>query len=265
MTCISPSLPSLRSTSVGVLGFMLASSLMPVAAPAQESFFDSFEEFDTSRWFVSDGWTNGPHQNCWWSSRAVQARDGQLVLKLQASDDPEQPFICGEVQTRQRFEFGTYETRFRTDRASGVIAAFFTYIGEVHDQPHDEIDIEVLTRDPGRVEFNTFVDGEMLNGHQVDLPAPADEVFHHYAFIWEEDRIRWFLNGVLMHEATENLVEHAQKIYLSHWSTDQLTDWMGEFEDPGRPLEMHIDWVAWTAPGKDCAFPESILCQEDIP
>jgi endo-1,3-1,4-beta-glycanase ExoK len=234
----------------------------PTIAFAQDSFFDDFEQFDKDRWYVSDGWTNGAHQACWWSSRAIDVRDGNLVLILEASDDPEQPYICGEVQTNARFKHGTFETRFRTDRASGVNAAFFTYIGEVHNRPHDEIDIEVLTRDPGRVEFNTFVDGEMMNGGVATLPEPADEVFVHYAFIWDEERIRWFLDGELVHEAPAEDLTNAQKIYLSHWNTEVLTDWMGRFDDPGRPLEMHVDWVAWTAPGEECQFAQSILCDE---
>lgn len=226
---------------------------------AQESFFEDFDTLDRERWYVSDGWTNGPHQTCWWSSRAIDIRDGHLVLGLRPTDDPDRPYLCGEVQTDDRYRYGTFEARLRTDRASGVNAAFFTYIGEVHGQAHDEIDVEILTRDPGRVEFNTFVDGEMMHGAAVPLPAQSDAAFHHFAFVWEEDKISWYVGGVLMHEAPSTL-NIAQKIYLSHWNTDTLTDWMGAFEDPGRPLEMHVDWIAWTAPGEACQFPESILC-----
>jgi hypothetical protein len=42
---------------------------------------------------------------------------------------------------------------------SGLNAAFFTYIGPVHDRAHHEIDIEILLRDTSAVTFNTFVDG----------------------------------------------------------------------------------------------------------
>jgi endo-1,3-1,4-beta-glycanase ExoK len=246
------------------LPVILASVAAPMAASAQDSFFEDFDQLDRDRWYVSDGWTNGAHQACWWSSRALDLRDGNLVLTLQATDNPEQPYICGEIQTDERFLHGTFEAHFRTDRASGVNAAFFTYIGEVHDRPHDEIDVEVLTRDPGRVEFNTFVDGEMLNGGVAALQEPADEAFIHYAFIWDEERVRWYVDGELVHEAPAENMTNAQKIYLSHWNTEVLTDWMGPFDDPGRPLEMHVDWVAWTAPGEGCLFEQSILCDEGV-
>jgi hypothetical protein len=48
------------------------------------------------------------------------------------------------------YGYGTYEVRMRTGRGSGLNAAFFTYIGPVHDRAHHEIDIEVLLRDTRR-------------------------------------------------------------------------------------------------------------------
>jgi endo-1,3-1,4-beta-glycanase ExoK len=256
-----PARPALRIALAGLVA--LGPALAP-AAQAQESFFDDFETLDRDRWYVSDGWTNGPHQNCRWSSEALSVRDGRLVLSLYPTGDAERPLACGEVQTDERFLHGTFEARLRTDRASGVIAAFFTYIGPVHDRPHDEIDVEVLTRDPGRVEFNTFVDGKMRNGSAAALDPPADGGVRDYAFVWEEDRIRWYVDGTLVHEASGEGLTDAQKIYLSHWSTDVLTDWMGPFEPPERPLEMQVDWVGWTAPGETCRFPQSILCGDGV-
>ncbi|WP_417809346.1 family 16 glycosylhydrolase [Thioclava sp.] len=232
-------------------------------ASAQDSFYDGFERFDRSRWYVSDGWTNGDHQNCWWSKDAVDLRDGKLVLMLRASDNDARPYICSEVQTKATYQYGTFEARLRSDRASGVNAALFSYIGEVHDKPHDEIDVEILTRDPGKVSFNTFVDGKMHNGKTVPVSPPADEAFHTYSVIWEPDRIRWFIDGEQVHETAGGpLPNHAQKLFLSHWSSDTLTDWMGSFSDPGRALEMEIDWIAWTAPGAGCQFDASVLCAQ---
>ena len=33
------------------------------------------------------------------------------------------------------------------------------------------------------------------------------------------------------------------KIYLSLWGTDTLSDWLGVFEDPGRPIAMDVERV----------------------
>lgn len=43
-----------------------------VIADDSAGFVEEFETLDEGRWYVSDGWTNGPHQNCTWSRDAVQ-------------------------------------------------------------------------------------------------------------------------------------------------------------------------------------------------
>jgi endo-1,3-1,4-beta-glycanase ExoK len=233
-----------------------------LAAGAQgTSFFDGFDKLDPARWLVSDGWTNGDHQNCFWSGRAVTTGAGMVTLAFLPTDTPDRPFVCGEIQTHAVFGHGTFEARFRTDDASGINAAFFTYIGPVHEKPHDEIDFEVLTRDTSAVSLNTYVDGKPMHGKTAPLPAPADGAFHTYSFVWEPARLRWFIDGVLVHEATgDDLPSNPQKIYFSHWGSDTLTDWMGPFADPGRALKMDVDWVAYTAPGEGCSFDGSVLC-----
>jgi endo-1,3-1,4-beta-glycanase ExoK len=246
---------------VGAFGMTVAQ-----AQTAQgNTFFDGFDRLDPARWFVSDGWTNGPHQNCWWSRKAVMAQPGKVTLQFLPTGQIDRPFLCGEIQTKAVFGYGTYEARFRTDVASGINAAFFTYIGPVHKQPHDEIDFEVLTRDTSRVSVNTYVDAKPFHGASVALPKPSDAGFLTYSFVWEPGRLRWYVEGKLVHEATgTDLPTHPQKIYLSHWGTDTLSDWMGSFSDPGRPLNMVIDWVAYTAPGTGCAFAASVLCTDAL-
>lgn len=240
--------------------------LAPAALAAEPAAFrDDFTSLDLDRWYISDGWSNGDWQACTWSRDMAIVEDGILRLRLAATPDGS-GHLCGEVQTDDRFLYGTFEARIRTEAASGVNAAFFTYIGPVHEQPHDEIDVEVLTRDPGRVQFNTYRDGEPAHGLTVDLPdrGSAASDFHVYAFVWEEDRLRWYVDGVLLHEARgSDLPRSAQKIYLSHWNTLTLTDWMGEFVDPGRPLDMEVDWVSYTPLGADCLFEGSVACLED--
>ena len=55
--------------------------LAMTAAPAlaqETGFFDDFDTLDTKRWYVSDGWNNGAHQNCDWSADQVSASGGML-------------------------------------------------------------------------------------------------------------------------------------------------------------------------------------------
>lgn len=244
----------------------LALPLLPAGAKAQpasgSAFRDSFDTLDRGRWYISDGWTNGPHQNCHWSRSAVDVADGLLRLSfLPKPPGSSSNHLCGEVQTKATFHHGTYEARIRTSQGSGLNAAFFTYIGPVHKAPHDEIDVEILTRDTGRVSLNTFVDGQQHNGTTVPVDPATDAAFHTYAFTWAPDGIRWFIDGQEVHTATGTLPVTPQKIFFSHWGSDTFVDWMGPFATPAGPVVMEVDWVAFTPLGAACQFPESVLCQ----
>jgi endo-1,3-1,4-beta-glycanase ExoK len=231
-------------------------------APAS-SFHDDFDTFDRSRWYVADGWANGEHQNCVWSKDQLSLKDGVLTLSFEKRPGKDRDYSCAEVQTHKRFGYGLYEARLKTDKGSGINAAFFSYIGPADGKPHDEIDFEILTRNTSKVDVNTYVSGKPRNGSSVAVEGGTDTGFNDYAFLWEKDRLRWYVNGKLMHEARApaELPKEQQKIFFSLWGSDTLADWMGPFEDPGRKITMQIDRVAYTAPGDKCQFPESLACK----
>jgi endo-1,3-1,4-beta-glycanase ExoK len=238
----------------------------PAAPKTGESFFETFDSLDKERWYISDGWSNGDHQNCTWSRKQVAVEGGTLRLTFDDRAAGDRENVCGEVQTKARFGYGVYEIRMKAAEGSGLNSGFFTYIGPVHKQPHDEIDFEVLGKDPSQVQVNYYVDGK--NGHVeklVPVEGGAANGFNDYAFVWEEDRIAWYVNGELVHEVTDaaRLPSHASKIYMSLWGSDTLTSWMGRFVTPPEPKVMEVDHVAFTAPGEECQFPGSIVCTMD--
>lgn len=249
--------------SVGLAGLLAASGGALAQEATGKSFVDTFDQFSTSRWYVSDGWDNGKHQNCTWSKNQVSLADGKLLLSFEKKPFKNRDYSCAEVQTKERFSYGTYEARMKTDTGSGLNAAFFSYIGPVHKQPHDEIDFEVLTKNPAKVQVNTYIDGKPRNEKLVDVPGGADKGFNDYAFVWEKGRMRWFVNGKLVHEVTgpAQSPTHAQKIFFSLWGSDTLREWMGPFSDPGKPVTMAVDRVAFTALGEACQFKGSVACK----
>ena len=265
----------LNSLRLGVVGALvaiaatLAASLHPAHAEGVQqevqsarSFVDNFSNFDRSRWFVSDGWTNGAHQNCTWSKDLVRLSDGVLSLGFEKRKLKDREFACAEIQTKQRYGYGVYEARMKTGTGSGLNAAFFSYIGPQDKQPWDEIDFEVLTKDPSKVQVNSYIQGKPKNGKLVDVEGGADKGFNDYGFVWEKDRLRWYVNGKLVHEVTnpDELPTHSQKIFFSLWGSDKLTDWMGAFVDTGSRVTMQVKRVAFTALGQPCQFPESLAC-----
>jgi endo-1,3-1,4-beta-glycanase ExoK len=242
--------------------------LLPAAAMAQSaSFRDTFDSLSTQRWYVSDGWSNGAHQNCTWSASQVKAANGVLRVGFAPVPKGARQYSCGEIQTRLAYGYGTYEARLKTPGGSGLNGAFFTYIGPQQGKPHDEIDFEVLLKDTSIVETTTFVngksgDGQIGAGQQHTLPYPSDSDFIHYAFTWEPGEIRYYINGELVRTISDPVMipTNPQRVFFSLWGSDTLTDWMGPFVAPAGPIAMEVDWVAFTAQGEACAFPESVLC-----
>ncbi|MGL5009182.1 MAG: 1,3-1,4-beta-glycanase, partial [Paracoccaceae bacterium] len=117
----------------------MTSSQAQEAEISETAFHEQFESFNRDFWFSSDGWNNGPHQNCDWSERAVDLAGGILRLSfLPGSDGMSKDHFCGEIQTTAICHFSTYEARIRTAKGSCLNAAYFTYTGPVHDAPHDE-------------------------------------------------------------------------------------------------------------------------------
>lgn len=229
-----------------------------------KSFVETFDKLDKKRWYVSDGWSNGAHQNCTWSAKQVAVSNGTLKLGFEPRESKGRKYVCGEVQTYKRFGYGTFEVRMKAVAGSGLNTGFFSFIGPVHKQPHDEIDFEVLGKDPSKVQVNQYVNGKSVGSARlVEVPGGADRGFHDYAFVWEKGRIAWYVDGKLVEEATDpaKLPSHPAKIYLSLWGSDTLKSWMGKFVDPGKQVTAEIDRVAYTAPGETCQFPESVACK----
>lgn len=242
----------------------IAGNAMAQKGASGSSFMDNFDELNTGFWYVSDGWNNGPHQNCTWSKKQVNVVNGVLELTFRDGKAGDRNFVCGEIQTRKRFGYGTYEARIKTADGSGLNSAFFTYIGPADKQPHDEIDFEVLGKNPAKVQINQYISAKGGNEHLADVPGGADQGFNDYAFVWEKNRIRYYVNGELVHEVTDpaKIPTNAQKIFFSLWGTDTLTDWMGVFSYM-EPTKLQVDRVAFTAPGDECQFAESVACRLD--
>ncbi len=241
-----------------------AASAMAQEGANGTSFMDDFDKFDQKIWFISNGWNNGAHQNCTWSKKQVKAVDGVLRLTFEKRKEGDRNFVCGEVQTRKRYGYGTYEARIKAAEGSGLNSAFFTYIGPTNKKPHDEIDFEVLGKNTAKVQLNQYVSAKGGNEFFADVPGGAHQGFNDYAFIWEKDRLRYYVNGELVHEVNDvaKIPVNAQKIFFSLWGTDTLTDWMGTFVYK-EPTSIEVDRVAFTAAGDECQFAESVACRQD--
>ena len=253
-------------TTIFTAAFFTAPTFSAVAGPAAaDGFFDDFDSLDGKRWFVSDGWTNGAHQNCIWTRSGLDVADGRLTLTLKrevtAAGDGKatRPYRCAEIQTREAYGYGLYEARMKAAKGSGLNSAFFTYTG---DPAHDEIDVEILGRDTARFDANYYSDGKGENQEKVAVPRPADEALIDYAFEWTEGRLRWYVNGALMREVRRADVPDAeQKVYFSLWNGAKgMSGWLGPKDDTIEERTMVVDRVGFTPVGERCLFEGSLSC-----
>jgi endo-1,3-1,4-beta-glycanase ExoK len=249
-------------------GLLLCALLATPASGSERllgtSFFDPFDSFDEARWLKSDGWTNGEHQGCWWSASRASIAEGMLELTMSPGLDGD-PDLCAEIQSQRRYGYGLYEARMRGTSGSGLVSAFFTYIGPpLGVRHHDEIDFELLGSDSTQMQLNFYTSGKGENEFFADLGFDAGEAFADYAFDWRPDGITWFVNGRKVHEtsAGDRLPRNPGTIFFSLWSgTSVVDDWLGPFTFPDATPRVTVDWVAFTAPGDKCQFPASIACQ----
>jgi endo-1,3-1,4-beta-glycanase ExoK len=211
--------------------------------------FLPYPHLDTDRWYVSSGWTNGGHQSCEWRAEAVVPSDGKLQLLLSDNGGTIRPLGCPELHTKETTSYGLYEARIRSAAGSGLNTAFFTYIGPPTGSPeHDEIDFEFLGKEPHTVSISHYTNGQQTKGETVNLGFDASISFHTYGLEWTPHKIRWFVDGKLVHEtqSSDPIPRNATRIYLSLWSGSNEEDaWLGPFDYKG-PVSAEVEWVKFT-------------------
>lgn len=259
-----PMREQIRLSFVSALIFILITpTLWAQTDELGKSFKDEFFHLDKDRWFLSDGWRNGKYQNCLWNADQVTVANGKLVIAFNPSSGGQLKYECGEIRTYQSYKYGLFEARIKTSRGSGLNAAFFTYIGPSDNKPHDEIDVEILTKNTNSVSFNTYVSGKPHHGAEKRLQNATHTAFKTYSILWTPNSVHWYVNGQLLHQTsgTKNLPKHPQKIFASLWGSDTKVDWMGEFRPINQPVTMEIDWIAYTSLDDTCQFRESVMCK----
>ncbi len=203
------------------------------AHAASFPFTDGAGKLDTKTWYVANGWANGEHQSCEWRAEAITFTETVARLRLSDQGGKVRPLGCAEMHTTTLHGYGTYRARLKTAAGSGLNTAFFTYVGPaVHGGEHSEIDFEFLGKNPRTVQLNFFDKGVSQGEKLIDLGFDASADFHDYSFVWAPDRIRWYVDGKLVHEtaAGAHIPGNPGRIYLSLWSgSDKIRDWLGPF------------------------------------
>ena len=220
----------------------------PLAEIAGETQVFDFDYGAPEGFRVSDGWTNGSVFQVTWRAANATFADGRMQLSIDR--DPlgngQIPYSGGEIQSRDFFGYGRYETSMKAIRNDGVVSSFFTYTGPSDNNPWDEIDFEVLGKDTTKVQLNYFTNGQGNHEILVDLGFDASEGFHRYAFEWRPGRIDWYVDDRHVYTATEDIPTTPQKIMANAWCGVGVDDWLKPFRDEGLPLTAEYEWFSYT-------------------
>jgi beta-glucanase (GH16 family) len=238
------------------------------AAALGTTFMETFDgPLDTDFWYVSDNYNNGGHQNCQFNKKNAKVADGLLSVSIDDTAYGDRKYSCGSIQTNPKYHYGTFETRMKTGKASGTNSSLFTYAGPYQDVPKShEIDFETLGKDTTKTEVNSWVNGDPKGPEVVDLGLDNSQEWVDLAFVWTEEKLTFYVNRKEVYSFTGADVPYEPQLIIPMiWSTDTLTDWMGKFTYPGKPIVSQYDYVAYTALGDECQFEGSVACDVEAP
>ena len=199
-------------------------------------------------WECADGWCNGSMFNVTWRKKNITFSNGKMQLMIDHDTTPKDgvPYSGGEFRSREFYGYGRYEVSMKAIKNDGVVSSFFTYTGPSDNNPWDEIDVEILGKDTTKVQFNYFTDSRGNHEYMHDLGFDASEDFHTYAFEWYEDKIVWYVDGVEVHRATENIPVTESKIMMNAWCGKGVDGWLNAFDDSSVPLTAEYEWIRFT-------------------
>jgi len=219
---------------------------------------------EDSNWHKADDRTNGGMFNAGWRADHAVFNNNYLNLRIDDQSCPigcsGKPYASGEYRTNHFYGYGTYEARFKAARGDGVVTSFFTYTGPSDGNPQDEIDIEILGKDPTKMQINYFTGGTGKHEVMVNLGFDASAGFHNYAIQWSKDSIVWFADGKKVHTETGSrgpLPTHPGRIMANLWPGIGVDGWLKPFSYSG-PIRAQYDWIKYTPAGVCMPVPAKV-------
>ena len=255
-----------------ILGMLLITPVKagrprPTPPPAQGSFIDQLDGYDTARWAKADGWVNGaPFDNAWRADHITFA-NSEMSIVLDNTAYLGKLYSSGEYRTLGFYGYGCFEASFQPVARPGVVTSLFTFAGPYDNGgngKHNEIDIEFLGYDTTSFQANFWTnDDTYLHGHEhmVNLGFDASQALHSYGFKWTSTGITWYVDGLAVYSVADSAgdpipkaTDSLHKIMINLWPVDSTaSSWAGTFVYPGMPLVARVDWVRYTA-GEDCTM-----------
>lgn len=224
-----------------VWGAVMAEPVVRMNRVEGIGFRDRFEVFDPLQWHRANYRFDHPLFDTDWSHKNVASQNG-LTLHLTPQTGQKNRFTGGSIRTHHPVRFGRFETLMQPGSGDGVVTGFFTYTGPHYGTRHDEIDIEFLGRDTRNIHLSWWVDGQ-LSTRVIALGFDAADTMHRYGFEWDQHGIRWFVDGRMIFEVTDQetaIPQVAGYVFANIWSAGApLASWAGR-SDAGHRAQARV-------------------------
>lgn len=211
---------------------------------------------DSSVWLISRQGLNWNNEDQAFTPANVSVENGKLVLVAKKepwkglslrADDPRRivsaEFTSGEVNSKLSWKYGRFEARIKVPTTKGVLSAF--WMTPVDGAWPPEIDVvEVLGHEPSTAYFTNHYgtqSSHKMNNAKLSFRDDLSKDFHIYAVEWDNDSIRWFVDGVLCFSSDKGV---PSKPFIMRLSLPVGPDWEGNPDQSSVfPQRMEIDWV----------------------
>lgn len=207
----------------------------PAVIPGFTENFDQRTFANNTNWLISDWGAPGGGV---FSPAKVDLASGMLRITMtQAGGNS----VGGEIQSYQKFSYGTYEWTARMSSTantplapgiavSGSVSGLFNF----YNDSQTEIDFEALGDRPTRLYLTNWnlPQAQGVRQQASDVPMLAGSMlFNRYKYVWRAGRIDFYVNDILVKTHTLNVPTAPAQVLINHWGTND--PWWGGIFTPG--------------------------------
>jgi GR25 family glycosyltransferase involved in LPS biosynthesis len=167
-------------------------------------FEDDFSHIPLTRWHLRNDTFPG-NLGLFRHANVSAAASGGLSLSVTEEQLGVRNFSAAAISSRNSFLFGRFEATLQATNVPGLVTGFFLH----RDSPRQEIDVEILGKQPDQLLVNVFYnpgdDGSKYDYGYRGTPAviklgfDASKALHRFTIEWDSCEIRWFVDQKLVH------------------------------------------------------------------
>lgn len=177
-----------------------------------------------------------------------------------------------EIDSTSKYHYGLYKAKIKASKStkkilnpSGVCNGFFVYWQE-NDAVFEEIDVELLSKDPRYVYFTIHRGKSLFNPPKEENWSTSsgpirvkgkrpDKDFHEYGFKWLKDRVEFFIDDfskpVWVYKesddpSSQHIPSNPATLIFNNWTG--AINWTGS--NPKKIRKMYVDWVEYIPENK---------------